>query len=47
MGTLLFLCSKAVGFFDTPYDLAWLCLLLALEVPAYLNVWRLWHLNRS
>lgn len=47
MASGLFLCFKALRVVDTPYDLYVLCLLLALEVPAYLNTWRLWRMNRS
>ena len=46
MGTLFFLWLKTGGRIDTRWDWYALCLLLALEVPAYLNVWRLWRMNR-
>ena len=46
MASLLFVVVKFLKLVDTPYDVYWLLLLLALELPAYLNTYRLWRLRR-
>ena len=46
MASFIFLCLKASKVVETDFDWQMLCLLLALEVPAYLNTWRLWTLRR-
>ena len=46
MATFLFVLCKLTKTLDSSYDTYWLLLLLALEVPAYLNTIRLWRLRR-
>ena len=46
MASFIFLCLKASKVVDTSHDWAIFCVLLALEVPAYPNTWRLWTLRR-
>ena len=46
MASFIFLCLKASKVVETNYDWSIFCVLLALEVPAYLNTWRLWTLRR-
>ena len=46
MALLVFLGLKASRVIDSPFDWYWVCLLLALEGPGYLNTLRLWMLRR-
>ena len=46
MGTVLFIILKALRVIDLPGDTYVLCLLLALEVPAYLRLWMYWRASK-
>ena len=46
MGILLFLLLKAAKVYDSTYDWAWLCLLLAIEGPQWARVWVYWKAKR-
>ena len=46
MGTRLFVILKALRVIDLPGDTYWLCLLLAIELPAYARLWLYWRASR-